>query len=96
MIPNTIVNSFSEKNSISIEEASIIFSRLEAYFNDVASGSNKAPEPHLDEAWHHFILDTKNYENYCIENYGAFIHHVPDYETFKCRGAIGKCKPDIR
>ncbi len=31
----------------------------------------------VDEAWHHFILCTRDYAAFCLEVAGRFIHHVP-------------------
>lgn len=31
----------------------------------------------IDEMWHNFILFTKDYERYCVEKFGFFIHHLP-------------------
>ena len=34
------------------------------------------PEP-IDVAWHHFILFTSAYTQFCVENFGRYIHHRP-------------------
>src|SRR5436190_805556 len=31
----------------------------------------------IDDLWHTFLLFTKDYEKYCKEILGGFIHHVP-------------------
>jgi len=36
-----------------------------------------APSTPIDEAWHAFILFTEDYENFCKEFFGRFIHHRP-------------------
>lgn len=33
--------------------------------------------PEVDDLWHTFLLFTKDYEKYCKEILGEFIHHVP-------------------
>jgi hypothetical protein len=39
-----------------------------------------APSPIVDDLWHHFILDTRSYAEWCVSTFGAFIHHVPSDE----------------
>jgi len=36
-----------------------------------------APSARIDEAWHHFILFTKDYSLFCREHFGRYLHHVP-------------------
>ncbi|MBA2657861.1 MAG: hypothetical protein H0U70_12905 [Tatlockia sp.] len=35
----------------------------------------------LDDMWHTFILFTKDYAEFCAENFGHFIHHAPTSES---------------
>lgn len=37
-----------------------------------------APPETIDEAWHHFILFTKDYAVFCKRYFGSFIHHSPN------------------
>lgn len=36
-----------------------------------------APSPAIDEAWHHFVLHTADYQSFCHRYFGRFIHHTP-------------------
>lgn len=36
----------------------------------------------LDEMWHVFILHTREYEAFCMEHFGRFIHHSPGTPGF--------------
>ena len=36
-----------------------------------------APTEKIDEAWHNFILFTRDYQRFCRDYFGRFIHHVP-------------------
>jgi len=38
------------------------------------------PSNYVDEAWHNFILYTKEYHAWCFKHFGRFIHHVPENE----------------
>lgn len=31
----------------------------------------------MDDLWHTFLLFTREYQTFCQENFGRFIHHVP-------------------
>lgn len=49
-------------------------------FLDVAASTAEpvAPSATVDVAWHHFILFTRDYMDYCATHLGRFVHHVPD------------------
>ena len=36
-----------------------------------------SPSKNVDKAWHAFILNTRDYEAYCRERFGRFLHHDP-------------------
>src|SRR3712207_3180742 len=46
-----------------------------------------APSKTVDEAWHEFVLFTREYAAFCEERYGRFLHHDPyesvDREAFR-------------
>ncbi len=48
-------------------------------FLDVCAqaGATVSPPPRVDDAWHAFILFTREYAAYCEERFGRFIHHDP-------------------
>lgn len=35
------------------------------------------PSQAVDDLWHEFILYTKNYERFCRQAFGGFLHHTP-------------------
>jgi len=35
------------------------------------------PPPIIDEAWHAHILNTRNYKEFCMREFGYFVHHTP-------------------
>jgi hypothetical protein len=56
----------------------------------------------VDALWHEFVLDTTQYDKFCTEQLGVFVHHVPSdqpcalgYErTIKfLRAAFGRIDP---
>lgn len=36
------------------------------------------PSKVVDEAWHEFILMTRDYEGFCKEAFGKYLHHTPE------------------
>lgn len=35
------------------------------------------PPPRIDDAWHEFLLYTREYAVFCRQYFGKFIHHMP-------------------
>lgn len=52
-------------------------------FLDVAASTTEpvTPSAAVDVAWHHFIMFTRDYMDYCATHLGRYIHHVPDAPT---------------
>jgi hypothetical protein len=52
------------------------------------SGVRMSPSKAIDPGWHAFILHTNEYETFCQQVAGRFIHHVPaDQSDSATRGA---------
>jgi len=63
------------------EEANIAFTELKKFL--FICGTNKerlTPSLVIDDIWHQFVLFTKSYIDFCEENFGRVIHHLPDWE----------------
>lgn len=39
------------------------------------------PSPAIDSIWHDFILHTREYQKFCSQNFGCFIHHTPSRDA---------------
>ncbi|HEY9000129.1 MAG TPA: hypothetical protein VIM89_02165 [Mucilaginibacter sp.] len=77
MIPIRVIEYHAVKRGITFEESQTIFCRLEAFLNNASESLKSVPTVEVDEAWHVFILHTRQYHEYCIESFGRFIHHNP-------------------
>jgi len=66
-----IVASFRASYGISLEEARLLFEETKKRLTVFG------PMKLLDEMWHTFILFTREYTEYCTDNYGFYIHHAP-------------------
>ncbi|MCB1886225.1 MAG: hypothetical protein KDH20_01345 [Rhodocyclaceae bacterium] len=57
-----------------------VFEGLRAWFAVcLLAGRRKVsmPSQAVDDAWHEFILFTRNYQAFCHQALGRFLHHVP-------------------
>lgn len=54
--------------------------------------NNNIPMPSVvvDDVWHEFILHTRDYEAFCKEYLGFFLHHVPNDDDHKIDEATAK------
>ncbi|RJQ14558.1 hypothetical protein C4553_00590 [Candidatus Parcubacteria bacterium] len=66
------------KLNLNQEEAVSLFEDMKRFlFLCGAEDRPLAPPELIDEAWHNFILFTKDYARFCQEQFGKFIHHLP-------------------
>ncbi len=81
-----ILYKFQERWSVSFEEASELFEETKKWlWLQVAARLRPGSPPlamtvalaMLDEMLHTFILFTREYIQYCEDNYGAYLHHTP-------------------
>jgi hypothetical protein len=79
--PETVRECLAKSYSmLSDEELDMVISGLRQFF--VVCGKNNLrwcmmPSKVIDEAWHQFILNTKEYQFFCNKAYGKFLHHSP-------------------
>jgi len=77
MIPEFVIKHFAFKQGCSYQHSIGMHSKLESYFYVVKEKGIATPTPEVDEVWHNFILHTRLYKEYCLKNFGKFIHHNP-------------------
>lgn len=73
-----LVQRFARTKGLAINEAERYFRECKKML--ILMGSMKdpfSPSQPLDEIWHHFILHTREYEEYCKTYIGRFLHHNP-------------------
>jgi hypothetical protein len=80
MIPENVVQHFAASAGLSNADASAVFKDLECYLA-LASANTVNPTKIVDDAWHSFILHTRDYAEYCLMHFGKFIHHVPSVDS---------------
>jgi hypothetical protein len=65
---------------LSAEERQTVLAGLAQWFQVCRLAGRRPvsmPSQAVDEAWHQFILFTRNYQVFCREALGRFLHHVP-------------------
>jgi hypothetical protein len=74
-----VVSRYAKEENISLDTALKHFEECKKFlFLCSISEIPLSPSERIDKIWHEFIMFTKDYNNFCIEVLGAFIHHVPD------------------
>ena len=73
-----LVDRLSQKLEIARDEAEKLFEDTKRFLFLAATHLDPiSPTPEIDEGWHAFILFTRDYELFCQENFGFFVHHAP-------------------
>ena len=78
-----IVESFRRTYGVSVEQARELFEETKKWLWLCGTRPRSmrltvfGPMKLLDEMWHTFILFTREYTEYCTENFGFYIHHAP-------------------
>lgn len=65
---------------LSPEQRALVFDGLQQYFRLCLAGSSRMvamPSQAVDDAWHEFILFTRQYQKFCQRAFGKFLHHTP-------------------
>ena len=89
-IPEEVVRRFAYKRQLGVNDAQQLFQELETFL-DHASTCVATPSSRIDDAWHEFILHTKDYGEFCRDRYGRLVHHVPT-SPLSCEGDTGEKK----
>lgn len=65
---------------LSAEQRGEVFSCLVDYFQLCHTAGRRMvsmPSQAVDDAWHEFILFTRQYDQFCNQAFGRFLHHTP-------------------
>jgi hypothetical protein len=67
------------KRGLTVEQAAESVDELRRYMGLIGLGYRGLAmvSPTVDQAWHEFILFTREYAAFCHRAFGEFIHHVP-------------------
>jgi hypothetical protein len=97
IVPFETIERFAVKHSIPLEKSAALHQDLLQYLDKQDKSS---PTQLVDEVWHHFILHTRQYKQFCENRYGHFIHHIPegmktDYLNQKVRILLNKPEVEL-
>lgn len=70
----------ARRPELSEAQRGVVFDGLREYFhlcNDAGMRLVAMPSQVVDEAWHEFILFTRQYQHFCDQALGKFLHHTP-------------------
>ena len=86
-----LVERIQKKLELPADQAELLFKDLIKFLSLCAFrlDDNRAPlvpPKKIDEAWHHFLLFTQEYEVFCETFFGAFVHHQPSTSKTPLRG----------
>ena len=88
--PKGIVSKIIEKYPhLDEHQADQVIAGMREYFHVCNTANHKMiamPSQAVDEAWHEFILFTREYKRFCEKALGRFLHHTPA-EAMKSRTA---------
>lgn len=73
-----VVLRIAEKAECSPKAAEGLFEKMKQYLaRSAVSRRRSSPSLDVDLAWHEFLLFTIDYQLFCREHFGHFVHHVP-------------------
>lgn len=79
--PERILQYYADKEHLPLAEARERWDEMLKFLVlCVTSEKVHAPSEAVDGAWHAFLMHTQEYEAFCLEKLGRFIHHNPKPE----------------
>lgn len=79
--PPAIIEKLQKKHpDLRKDQTKLVLDALREYFhicNIAGRRMVSMPSQVVDDAWHEFILFTKNYDHFCRTCLGRFLHHTP-------------------
>lgn len=70
----------ARRPELSAEQRNEVFAALDDYFQLCGKAGRRMvamPSQAVDDAWHEFILFTRQYDTFCRHAFGRFLHHTP-------------------
>lgn len=70
----------ARRPELSAEQREQVFVALNDYFHLCRQAGRRMvsmPSQAVDDAWHEFILFTRQYDKFCSHAFGRFLHHTP-------------------
>lgn len=75
----SLVGRIERKLHLTQKEAEFLFEDMKRFLALAAvTDLPIAPSPAIDNAWHEFLMYTEDYQQFCRDTVGAYIHHRPN------------------
>lgn len=82
----------TSKEGLNRQDAKMAVDAMLEFFAEAKiSGKSIVPNKSADKAWHAFILHTPEYQSFCQDYFGRYLHHLP---TWPPRRDNHDCVPD--
>jgi hypothetical protein len=84
-IPHVVAR-FCKDHGVSQEEAKKYERELKRYLIlacEYSDSNLPMLSTEVDNLWHTFLLFTKDYQKFCDEMLGIFVHHIPEIENIE-------------
>lgn len=76
--PDVVERIAREHHMDPVQAASIFRDTLRfLYLAGATDAKHIAPTKNIDIGWHAFLMFTRDYAEFCMTNFGKFIHHAP-------------------
>ncbi|MDO8714461.1 MAG: hypothetical protein Q7K13_08295 [Polynucleobacter sp.] len=78
--PQVFVGVKERYSHLTDDDVNLALDQLRLYFLLCWMGDNEElamPSRLVDTCWHCFILQTRNYQTFCKQAFGGYLHHVP-------------------
>ena len=73
-----LIERYKRELGLSDAEAQSLFQDTKRYlYLCFVTGKKLAPSAPIDQGWHEFLMYTKDYQDFCAQFFGTFIHHTP-------------------
>ncbi|MDQ3774495.1 MAG: hypothetical protein M3461_09085 [Pseudomonadota bacterium] len=85
VVPSRVTRKLKERYPhLKVRDVGDVISELKEYFHIIRESRDNGNEASLsmpsqivDDAWHEFILCTREYAEFCQRAFGRFLHHTP-------------------
>lgn len=78
--PTVFAKFHKGRPTLDVKEQQLVARGLRQFFLTFHKGGHRRvamPSQVVDELWHEFILSTREYETFCEQAFGMFLHHTP-------------------
>ncbi len=90
-----LVMRLRDKLTLSAQDAERLFEDTKQFLTVSAlRGGNYSPTKVIDYAWHHFMMYTRDYSQFCEDCFGKMVHHQPDSYFSSTKRPVLKVKAD--